>query len=87
MPQRENYMCYLDTTVIKRIDGEHSLFNDPMNAKKVISADLVQPAYLDEEPVGQFAEWYVGVGEYFELPFSSFTDPEGQVVVINVVLR
>ena len=87
MPERDNYMCYLDTTVMKRINGDHSLFMDPMNSKKVVSADLREPAFLNEEPVGQFANWYSGVGEYFELPLSNYTDPEGHQVVLNVVLR
>ena len=87
MPERDNYMCYIDTTVMTRINGDHSLFMDPMNSKKVVSADLLEPAYLNEEPVGQFAEWYMGASEYFELPFSNYTDPEGHEVVINVILR
>lgn len=43
-----------------------------------------EPPYFLEEPE---LDWFVGVGEALEIPFSEFEDPEGNPVIFSISLR
>ena len=46
--------------------------------------DAGQPPYFIVEPK---LDWFVGVGEALEIPFSDFVDPENAVVFFTIRLR
>ena len=46
--------------------------------------DAGEPPNFEVEPP---LEWYLGAGEYLEIPFSDYSDPEGAEVYMNVVMR
>ena len=84
MVPREEDRCYLHTPMFDRIDGVSEPYFDLVLSKKIFVADPKEPPALDVEPPLQ---WYMGAGEAFEIPFSSFADPEGNFVFFSVNFR
>ena len=76
--------CYLATPIVNRIDHEQKLFLNEENSKRIQVVDAGELPYFVVEPI---LEWYVGVSEALEIPFSEFDDPEDALVFLTVKLR
>ena len=84
MEPREANRCYLHTPMLDRIDEESEPYFDLVISKKIYVADPKEPPALEVEPP---LKWYMGAGEAFEIPFSSFADPDGGYVLFSVNFR
>ena len=84
MPIRKDNQCYIAATTFDRIDNTYSLADNYENSKRIVIADAKEKPFLDIDPP---LEWYMGAGLPYEIPFSSFTDPEDKYVFFKVNLR
>jgi len=79
LPIRDDNNCYLSTMVLHRSDDLKLLYFDHDLSKRLIIANPNEkPRFRVEPPL----DWHAGAGEYFEIPFTNFVDPDGFKVLL-----
>lgn len=71
-------------SILHRLDEKDQLFLNNQNSKRIIVKDTGEPPYFLVEPK---LDWYVGVGEALDIPFSDYVDPENATVFFKIRLR